>query len=124
MTKRRKSLQNKLRKKFGWKTSSMPSTGWTSLFKEKAETYSHKCISNDLAIVFDETMLWGERLGANWGKGITIDISQYDDSTGEAKVLKSLSVSLTFEELETIYNIAKERQFETITKRSKMAQDK
>ena len=124
MTKKRKSLQDKLRKKFGWKTDNMPSTGWTGLRKEKAEVYSRKLISNDLSITFDETMLWGEVLGANWGKGITIDIRQYDDSTEKVKVLKSLSVSLTFEELEMIYNIAKEKRFETIAERSQIQEEK
>lgn len=124
MTKKRKSLQDKLRRKFGWKTDNMPSTGWTCLRKEKAEVYSRKQISNDLAIAFDETMLWGEVLGANWGKGITIDIRQYDDSTEKVKFLKSLSVSLTFEELEIIYNIAKEKRFETIAERSQIQEEK
>ena len=122
MTKKRKSLQDKLRRKFGWKTANTPSIGWTGLLKEKAEVYSRKRISNDLAITFNETLLWGEVLGANWGKGITIDIRQYDDSTEKAKVLKSLSVNLTFEELEMIYNIAKEKRFETIAERSKTSQ--
>ena len=124
MTKKRKSLQDKLRRKFGWKTDNMPNTGWTCLRKEKAEVYSRKLISNDLAIAFDETMLWGEVLGANWGKGITIDIRQYDDSTEKVKVLKSLSVGLTFEELEMIYNIAKEKRFETIAERSQIQEEK
>ena len=124
MTKKRKSLQGKLRRKFGWKTDNMPSTGWTGLCKEKAEVYSRKLISNDLTIAFDETMLWGEVLGANWGKGITIDIRQYDDSTEKVKFLKSLSVSLTFEELEIIYNIAKEKRFETIAERSQIQEEK
>lgn len=124
MTKKRKSLQDRLRRKFGWRTSSTPSTGWTGLLKEKANVYSHKRISNDLAIALDETMLWGEVLGTNWGKGITIDIHQYDDSTEKAKVLKSLSVSLTFEELEMIYNIAKEKRFETIAERSQIQEEK
>lgn len=123
-TKKRKSLQDKLRRKFGWKTDNMPSIGWTGLCKEKAEVYSYKHISNDLTIAFNETMLWGEVLGANWGKGITIDIRQYDDSTEKVKVLKSLSVGLTFEELEMIYNIAKEKRFETIAERSQIQEEK
>lgn len=124
MTKKRKSLQDKLRRKFGWKTDNMPSTGWTGLRKEKAEVYSRKLISNDLTIEFDETMLWGEVLGANWGKGIKIDIRQYDDSTEKVKFLKYLSVGLTFEELEMIYNIAKEKRFETIAERSQIQEEK
>ena len=124
MTKKRKSLQDKLRRKFGWKTSSMPSTGWVGLFKEKARGHAYKHISNDLAIALDETMLWGEVIGANWGKGVVIEISQYDDSTEKAKVLKSLSVNLTFEELEMIYNIAKEKRFETIAGRSTTQEEK
>lgn len=116
MTKKRKSQQDKLRRKFGWKTSSIPSTGWTSLFKEKAEVYSHKHISNDITILFNDILLWQEVLGTSWGKGITIDISQYDDSTEKAKFINSLSVTLTFEELETIYKIAKEKRYETIVK--------
>ena len=114
MTKKRKSQQDKLRRKFGWKTSSIPSTGWTGLFKEKAEVYSHKHISNDIAITFNDRLLWKEVLGTSWGKGITINICKYDDSTEKAKFLNNLSVTLTFEELETIYKIAKEKRYETI----------
>lgn len=124
MTKKRKSLQDKLRRKFGWKTDNMPSIGWTGLRKEKAEVYSSKRISNDLTIEFNETLLWGEVRGANWGKGITINIRQYDDSTEKVKFLKSLSVNLTFEELEMIYNIAKEKRFETIAERSQIQEEK
>ena len=60
MTKKRKSQQDKLRRKFGWKTSSIPSVGWTGLLKEKAEVYSHKHISNDIAISFNDILLWQE----------------------------------------------------------------
>lgn len=116
MTKKRKSQQDKLRRKFGWKTSSMPSTGWTGLLKEKAEVYSHKRVSNDIAIAFNDLLLWHEVLGTNCGKGITIDISQYDDSTEKTKCLNNLSVTLTFEELEMIYKIAKEKRYEAIGK--------
>ena len=114
MTKKRKSYQDKLRRKFRWKTSSTRYTGWTGLLKEKAEVYSHKRISNDIAITFNDRLLWEEVLGTSWGKGITIDIRQYDDSTEKAKCLNNLSVTLTFEELETIYKIAKEKRYETI----------
>ena len=116
MTKKRKSLQDKLRRKFGWKISSIPSTGWTGLLKEKAEVQSHKHISNDIAISFNDILLWQEVLGTSWGKGININICKYDDSTEKAKFLNSLSVNLTFEELETIYKIAKEKRYETIVK--------
>lgn len=116
MTKKRKSQQDKLRRKFGWKTSSIPSVGWTGLRKEKAEVYSHKRVSNDIAIGFNDLLLWQEVLGTSWGKGITISIRQYDDSTEKAKCLNDLSVNLTFEELETIYKIAKEKRYETIGK--------
>lgn len=114
MTKKRKSQQDKLRRKFGWKTSSIPGIGWTGLRKEKAEVYSHKRVSNDIAITFNDRLLWEEVLGTSWGKGITINIRQYDDSTEKAKCLNTLSVNLTFEELETIYKIAKEKHYETI----------
>lgn len=123
MTKKRKNLQDKLRRKFGWKTSSMPSIGCVALLKEKARDNAYKHISNDLAIALDETMLWGEVIGANWGKGVVIEIRQYDDSTEKAKVLKSLSVNLTFEELEAIYNIVKEKRFETIVERSQIQEE-
>lgn len=118
MTKKRKSQQNKLRRKFGWRTANPPCTGWTGLYKQKAAVYSHKCVSNDLVIAFDQNLLWGEILDTNWNKGITIEIRQYDDSTEKTKVLNYLSASLTFEELETIYNIAKEKRYETIVKHS------
>lgn len=124
MTKKRKSQQDKLRRKFGWKTSSIPSAGWTGLRKEKAEVYSHKRVSNDIAISFNDILLWQEVLGISWGKGITISIHQYDDSTEKAKCLNDLSVTLTFEELETIYKIAKEKRYETIVKRYATQEEK
>lgn len=124
MTKKRKSLQDKLRRKFGWKTDNMPSVGWTGLRKEKAEVYSRLHASNDLIVSFDENLLWGELIGKSWGKGIAIEIRQYDNSTEKAKFRKVLSVSFTFEELETIYNIAKEKRFETIAERSQIQEEK
>lgn len=116
MTKKRKSQQDKLRRKFGWKTANRSGIGWTSLFKEKADVYSLKCVSNDIAITFNDLLLWQEVLGTSCGKGITINIRQYNDSTEEAECLNSLSVTLTFEELETIYKIAREKRYETIVK--------
>lgn len=124
MTKKRKSLQDKLRRKFGWKTYADLGAGWVSLSKEKAEVYSHKHTSNDLIVAFSESALWGELMGKSWGKGIVIEIRQYDDSAKESKLLNDLSVSLTFEELEMIYNIAKEKRFETIAKRSTTQEEK
>ena len=125
MTKKRKSLQDKLRRKFGWKTTNISNARWTGLLKEKAEVCSYKLISNDqtialnetaldLSIEFDEFMLLGEALGADFGKGITIDVREYDDPADKTKIRKTLSVGLTFEELETIYNIAKEKRLETL----------
>lgn len=124
MTKKRKSQQDKLRRKFGWKTSSIPSVGWTGLLKEKAEVYSHKHISKDIVISFNDILLWQDVLGTSWGKGITISIRQYDDSTEKAKCLNDLSVNITFEELETIYKIAKEKRYETIVKRYATQEEK
>lgn len=119
MTKRRKSLQDKLRRKFGWRTLSEPHTGWTSLIKEKIEVYSHKNASNDLFVTFNEMALWGELIGRNYGKGVLIEIRRYDDSAAKEKDVRYLSASLTFEELETIYNIAKEKRVEAINARQK-----
>ena len=124
MTKKRKNQQDKLRRKFGWRTSNMRISGWTGLLKEKAEVYSHKHVSNDIAITFNDRLLWEEVLGTSWGKGITIDIRQYDDSTEKAKCLNNLSVTLTFEELETIYKIAKEKRYETIVEHYAIQEEK
>lgn len=117
MTKRRKSLQDKLRRKFGWKTRSTPNTGWTSLIKEKNEVYSHKNAQNDLFVAFNEMGLWGELIGKNYGKGVLIEIRRYGNFTAKVKDVRYLSASLTFEELETIYNIAKEKRVEAINAR-------
>lgn len=126
MTKKRKSQQDKLRRKFGWKTSNRSGIGWTSLLKEKANVYwySLKYASNDIAITFNDRLLWEEVLGTNCGRGITIDIRQYDDSTEIAKRLNNLSVTLTFEELETIYKIAKEKRYETIVEHYAIQEEK
>lgn len=120
MTKKRKSLQDKLRRKFGWKTDNNLFSGWSTLSKEKATLYlsNQKKFSNDLNVVFSCTQLWNEVMGKSYGKGVFITINQYDDSTEESKLMKTLSVGLTFEELEMIYNIAKEKRFETIAERS------
>lgn len=42
MTKRRKQLQDKLRRKFGWKTEGSAFGGSSALYKEKATTISAK----------------------------------------------------------------------------------
>lgn len=117
MTKRRKSLQDKLRRKFGWRTFSEPHTGWTSLIKGKNEVYSYKNASNDLFVTFNEMALWGELIGKNYGKGVLIEIRRYNDFPAKEKDVRYLSASLTFEELETIYNIAKEKRVEAIIAR-------
>lgn len=117
MTKRRKSLQDKLRRKFGWRTLSEPHIGWTCLIKEKNEVYSYKNASNDLFVTLNEMALWGELIGKNYGKGVLIEIRRYDDFTAKEKDVRYLSASLTFEELETIYNIAKEKRVEAINAR-------
>lgn len=67
-----------------------------------------------MIVTFDEYWLWGEFVGKNYAKGVSIAINQYDDSTDERKLLENLLVGLTFEELELIYEIAKEKRFETI----------
>lgn len=114
MTKCRKQLQDKLRKRFGWKTDANIFTGRAFLFKEKATIYSKLQISNNLIVAFNEYGLWNEIVGKDYGKGVLIEINQYDNSTDKPKMLKNLSVGLTFEELELIYKIAKEKRFETI----------
>lgn len=114
MTKRRKQLQDKLRRKFGWKTEGSAFGGSSALYKEKATTYSKRQISNEAIVVFDDYQLWGEFVGKNYAKGVLIAINQYDDSTDEQKLLDNLMVGLTFKELELIYKIAKEKQFEMI----------
>ena len=69
-------------------------------------------------VTFNETALWGELIGKSYGKGVLIEIRRYDDFTAKEKDVRYLSASLTFEELEMIYNIAKEKRFETIADRS------
>lgn len=126
MTKKRKSLQDKLRRKFGWKTDNNLFSGWSTLSKEKATLYlsNQKKFSNDLNVELSCTQLWNEVMGKSYGKGVVITINQYDDSAKESKLLNDLSVSLTFEELEMIYNIAKEKRFETIAERSQIQEEK
>lgn len=60
MTKRRKQLQDKLRKKFGWKTESDTFGGSSALYKEKATTYSKRQISNEVIVVLDKLQLLNE----------------------------------------------------------------
>lgn len=118
MTKRRKSLQNKLRRKFGWKTGGL-FHGLSYLCREKAEHYSVNGKYNDLTVLFSEYRLWNEIIGKDCGRGVSIRIDQFDETTGKPTLINSLDVNLTFDELELIYNIAKEKQTEAVSSYSK-----
>lgn len=117
MTKQRKNLQDKLRRKFGWRSERWHSGGGTtSLRKDKAANFSLRKTSTDLVVNLNPRELWNElAIGKSYNQGITIGLQQYDDSSEHPKLTKALFANITFEELELIYNIAKEKGQEAIS---------
>lgn len=115
MTKTRKNLQDKLRKRFGWKMFYFYHSGITTLCKERIAAYktknsdSIKTIDMNISLLPDG--LWNELTGKGYSNGIRIS---FDVTDGSGR--KSLQTAkLTFEELETIYKIAKEKRYEIIS---------
>lgn len=114
MTKKRKSLQDRLRRKFKWKTNTNYNRG-TILGKQDALThlYHNPRYTVDLRINFDDFQIRREILGNDESHGIEIGLFKYyikDDGFYEAA--ERLTGYISLEELELIYKIAKEKEFE------------
>lgn len=114
MTKKRKSLQDRLRRKFKWKTNTNYNRG-TILEKQDALThiYWDPKYMIDLRVNFDDFQIRREILGKDESHGIEIGLFKYhikDDGSYEAA--ERLTGYISLEELELIYKIAKEKKFE------------
>lgn len=120
MTKRRKSLQNKLRRKFKWSTDTNYNRG-TSLTKQDSFThlYHDPRYVVDLSIYIDDFGIRQEILGKDC-RGITIELNKYkvrDDGSYIADT--KLAGYIGYEELELIYKILKEKESEVCAMFSK-----
>lgn len=114
MTKKRKSLQDKLRRKFKWKTNTNYNRG-TILNKQDAliHLFRNPKYAVDLRINFDDFQIRREILGNDESHGIEIGLFKYyikDD--GSYEPAERLTGYISLEELELIYKIAKEKKFE------------
>lgn len=120
MTKRRKSLQDKLRRKFKWSTNTNYNRG-TTLIKQNSLThlYHDPRYAVDLSVYIDDFGIRQEILGKDC-QVITIELNKYnvrDDGTYEHD--SRLTGYIHAEELELIYKILKEKETEVCAMFSK-----
>lgn len=117
MTGLRKKLQDKLRRKFKYETNTNRNRG-TSLIKPNACVSHHSTVNHskeydlvtDMAIVMDH---WDFQHAKE--RAIHLYLTQYKNPKNSDKFdkLSDLSASISFEELEMIYQIACEMKKET-----------
>lgn len=115
MTKKRKSLQDKLRRKFKWSTNTNYNRG-TILIKPNASTHilHHPKYVTDLAINIGDYQLRRDLLNGD-GYGIEISMTKYDLCDSETYDKKETLYSyITPEELEIICKIIREKQMEVM----------
>lgn len=117
ITKVRKRLQDKLRSRFKWKTNSVANR-YTSLIKPEAERHilggrEEKYII-ELSVNIMDPWIKKQLLDDKWSLGdMMIRLTRKDLlEDGTFKPSGSMFVHLTFEELELIYKIAKEKEQE------------
>lgn len=117
ITKERKRLQEKLRRKFRWKTDSVANR-YTSLIKPEAESYilgerKEKYVI-ELSVNMMDPWIKKQLLDDKWTLGdMEIHLTRKDLlEDGTFKPNGSIFVHLTFEELELIYKIAKKKEQE------------
>lgn len=113
MTKKRKSLQDKLRRKFKWKTNTNYNRG-TILNKPDALThfYHDPKYTVDLRVNFDDYLIRREILYGD-GRGVEIGLFKYYvNGDGTYTAGERLTAYISMEELELIYKIAKEKRYE------------
>lgn len=115
MTELRKKLQDKLRKKFRYETNTNRNRG-TSLIKPNA-CIAHYSINSeeydlvtDMAIVMDH---WDFRLAKEHAIRLYLTHYKTQKSTDKFDKLADLSATISFEELEMLYQIACEMRKET-----------
>lgn len=122
MTTKRKSLQDKLRRKFGWHTNNNSKVGRTRLHKLGT---SHDCVNNketvtDIYVYIHDYQLKESILNGQ-EEAISIWLVKYIMKNGERwKRVDLFGSCITLEELELIYKIAKEKVFEVCSEMSNL----
>lgn len=110
MSRKRKNLQAKLRKKYKWSTNTDYGRG-VILGKQNAS--EHKCRQSDGKYVTDLYVSmsgWATRKSLSGDKNvreIQMTLNKYKEHQGQHEFYASLGAMISFEELELIYNIAK-----------------
>lgn len=113
MTKARKNLQGKLRRKFGWSTNTNHNRG-TILEKQDASThlYHGPKYVTDLGINFRDGMIWREIVVGD-NRAVEINLTRYNINNDRTYTKpEALTGYISLEELELICKIAKEKKFE------------
>lgn len=113
MTKARRNLQGRLRRKFGWSTNTKYNRG-TILDKQDDLTHLYRGLKyvTDLRINFDDRQIWKEIVkGGNLAVAISLTKYNVNDDETYTKV-EALTGYISLEELELICKIAKEKKFE------------
>lgn len=114
MTKKRKNLQDRLRRKFGWSTNTNYNRG---TILEKPEASSHlnhdpKYVT-DLCVNFHDYGIRREIFEGNGRSSIEITLYKYKINEDETYTMtEALAGRISLDELELIYKIAKEKKFE------------
>lgn len=113
MTKARRNLQGRLRRKFGWSTNTNYNRG-TILDKQDASTHlwhDPKYVT-DLRIDFNDARIWREILEGG-DRGVEISLTKYNVNDDETYTkVEALTGYISLAELELICKIAKEKKFE------------
>lgn len=103
MSKERKNLQAKLRRKYKWSTDTDYGRG---VLLEKFKASSSKRCSTDIYLNVSGCQTRKSLSGDKNAREISLSLFQYKNDEKESFV-HSIGAMLTFEELELIYNIAK-----------------
>lgn len=110
MSKERKNLQAKLRRKYKWSTNTDYGRG---VILEKQNASEHKCRQSDGKYVTDlyfNMSGWTTRKSLSGDKNvreIQMTLNKYKEHQGHHEFYATLWAGISFEELELIYNIAK-----------------
>lgn len=116
MTKKRKSLQNKLRRKFKWSTNTNYNRG-TILIKPNASTHLYHEPRYVIDIAFDvDDYALRRRFLSGIGNDVQLTLTKYDiRNDGLYEQVDEITSYISLEELELICKIAREKQIELFT---------
>ena len=110
MSKERKNLQAKLRRKYKWSTNTDYGRGFV-LEKQNASEHKDRWSSDEYVTDLYFSMSGcATRKSLSGGKNvreIQINLNKYKEHQGHYEFYASLGAMISFEELELIYNIAK-----------------